>query len=529
MLAELPRVTVHGHSESSASDPGTRADWMALFEELCRVGTDRPMAEVLATIVDTTVSGLRADACSLGLWEPESGEIVICAHADRRRPPEGARFAPGQGVAGWVASTRRPAVISDVASDQRYVILDYPRTSSVLSVPLLWNDDLIGTLTVTSTRKDAFDEDDLRVLGLFATQAASLIVGARRGASDGARAACLELAIGAAPEGIIVCDIDLRLVAFNRAAATALGLRVALGTPAEAWPHPLDLLRSAMNGAVRDGQATSAVALPASTDEASEQAARVTPLLGPDGRSLGAAAIIPGPRGEGLEPAGWSDTALDLAHDLKSPLSSIRGLVTLLMKESGGPITAAQRDLLEHAQAATERLRDTIERILDQTPSRGDETPALQPTALVEVASAVFSRLQGVAASKGVTLESRIPENLPWAQADPFQFARVLENLLDNAVKFSQPGGRVWLDAEATDGWLQCAVSDEGLGIPEWALERIFERHFRAPFTVTEHPGSGLGLAICQRIVEQHGGRIWAESLEGHGATIRFTLPIIAP
>src|SRR6266542_3909017 len=284
MLAELPRVTVHGHSESSASDPGTRADWMALFEELCRVGTDRPMAEVLATIVDTTVSGLRADACSLGLWDPESGEIVICAHADRRRPPEGARFAPGQGVAGWVASTRRPAVISDVASDQRYVILDYPRTSSVLSVPLLWNDDLIGTLTVTSTRKDAFDEDDLRVLGLFATQAA-----------------------------------------------------------------------------------------------------RVTPLLGPDGRSLGAAAIIPGPRGEGLEPAGWSDTALDLAHDLKSPLSSIRGLVTLLMKESGGPITAAQRDLLEHAQAATERLRDTIERILDQTPSRGDETPALQPTALVEV------------------------------------------------------------------------------------------------------------------------------------------------
>lgn len=521
MLAEWPRVTAHGRDTPA---PSPDADWMALLEELCQLSPDRPTAELLATIVDTTVVGLGADACSLGLWDPDRNEIVTSAHADRVRPPEGARFALGEGVAGQVASTRRAVVIGDAARDSRYVSLEYPRTNSVLSVPMIRDDDLVGTLTVTNVRVNAFDEADLRVLRLFATQSASLVLGSRRVASDGGRAAALELAIDAADQGIVVCDQRLKLVAANSVARSELRLRVDSASP-ELWPAPTDILRSALERAIRD-QSRQLVRLPMPTAGDGERTAQVTPLQAPDGRVLGAVAVIRRPRSAGgdVEPA--SGTTEDLAHDLKSPLNSVRGLMALvLMDEVGQSLTPTQRDLLEHAQMAGERLQATIERLVDPPKWGRDERPALQPTAFTEVVAAVIARLQGMAADRGVTIDNAVGDDVPRVQADPFQLARVLENLVDNATKFTPAGGVVRLEVVPRSDRLQCSVRDTGVGIPSWALERVFERQFQVPGSQTAG-GSGLGLAICRRIIEQHGGRIWAESVEGRGTTISFTLPL---
>ena len=118
------------------------------------------------------------------------------------------------------------------------------------------------------------------------------------------------------------------------------------------------------------------------------------------------------------------------------------------------------------------------------------------------------------------------PTGLPLARADRDRVNQVLDNLIGNAIKFSPNGGCVTVRLSATDGMVQVSVSDSGIGIPADQLDRIFERFYQVDGSATrKFGGAGLGLTIVKRIVEAHGGRIWAESQVGHGSTFSFTLP----
>ena len=124
-----------------------------------------------------------------------------------------------------------------------------------------------------------------------------------------------------------------------------------------------------------------------------------------------------------------------------------------------------------------------------------------------------------------LSLDVRVDDGLPHIRADKNRLEQVLVNLIHNSVKFTKPGGRITLGAEAVPGGVRCAVQDTGVGIPSESLSRIFERFYRVDSSRTGS-GTGLGLSISRHIVEAHDGKIWAESEEGRGSVFYFEIPI---
>ena len=125
----------------------------------------------------------------------------------------------------------------------------------------------------------------------------------------------------------------------------------------------------------------------------------------------------------------------------------------------------------------------------------------------------------------GLSIRVDCPDALPKVNADAPRVEQVLVNLIHNAVKFTRPGGDIVLLAEAGQGVVRFGVKDSGVGIPAADVPRIFERFYRVDKS-RAGGGTGLGLSISKHLIESHGGKIWAESIEGEGSTFYFTLPI---
>jgi signal transduction histidine kinase len=221
-----------------------------------------------------------------------------------------------------------------------------------------------------------------------------------------------------------------------------------------------------------------------------------------------------------------SDLTNMMVHDLRSPLSSVISSFDLIFRGVIGAITPQQRDVLTIAHASTQKLLNMINLLLDINRLEAGRMPMeLAPLQVDElVASALGSQLVQ-AASKGLRLE---PLLVPGARvhADRELVLRVLQNLLDNALKFSPQGGLVQLVVALEPGTprlLRFSVRDAGIGIPQTDQEKIFAKFGQSGNRRSS--GSGLGLTFCKLVVESHGGRIWVESSPGRGSCFCFTLP----
>ncbi len=213
-----------------------------------------------------------------------------------------------------------------------------------------------------------------------------------------------------------------------------------------------------------------------------------------------------------------------VSHQLKTPLTSIRMAIHLLLDEKTGMLTSKQEDLLVAAREEADRLHTIVGELLDigrigSGKARMDLAP-LSPQKVVLEGSEPY---RGAARGQGVTLAVDVPEDLPEVWADPTRITHVFANLLSNALKYTPPGGRISLSAQAAAEVVQFKISDTGIGIPDRYLPRIFEQFFRVP-DQGSGTGAGLGLAIVKEIVEAHGGTVGVESREGAGSTVLFSL-----
>ena len=216
-----------------------------------------------------------------------------------------------------------------------------------------------------------------------------------------------------------------------------------------------------------------------------------------------------------------------VSHELRTPLTSIRSFSEILFDNPSLDQRERTR-YLEIIIKESERLTRLINDILDlakmQAGRQDWKMVDLAPAAVIEDALTATS---GLLAERQVELEIDVAEPLPALHVDRDRLFQVIVNLLSNAVKFSdEAGARVAISARASRGGIEVGVSDNGPGIPEEARERIFEKFQQASESPSDKPaGSGLGLAICRQIIEHFGGRIWAESRPGQGATLAFWLP----
>jgi signal transduction histidine kinase len=213
-----------------------------------------------------------------------------------------------------------------------------------------------------------------------------------------------------------------------------------------------------------------------------------------------------------------------VSHQLKTPLTSIRMAVHLLLGESVGTLNEKQVELAMAARDDADRLDRIVEDLLDLSRIESGRSPmefrAVPPSLLVASASEPF---RAAARDRGVALVLSAPGTLPEAWVDPARISHVFDNLLTNALRHTPAGGRVTVSAEAEADHVRFRVSDTGTGIPREYLPRLFEPFFRVPGQA-EETGIGLGLSIVREIVEAHGGAVRAESREGEGSVFLFTV-----
>jgi signal transduction histidine kinase len=213
-----------------------------------------------------------------------------------------------------------------------------------------------------------------------------------------------------------------------------------------------------------------------------------------------------------------------VSHELRTPLTSLRGFAELMLEREFEPEKRKKFLGIVHKEAV--RLSELINDFLDlQRIESGRQTYQFGPVNLVQLVEETVALFRG--GNLTHQLDIQRPGQLPEVLADADRIRQVLSNLVSNAVKFSPAGGLVRITMRQGDGVVEASISDQGIGIPAAAQEKLFQKFFRADNTETRKiGGTGLGLALVKQIIEAHSGRVWVQSVYGEGSTFSFTLPV---
>ena len=212
------------------------------------------------------------------------------------------------------------------------------------------------------------------------------------------------------------------------------------------------------------------------------------------------------------------------SHELKTPLTAIKANIDFILSEKEEKVPEHLKSYLLTIQRNTNRIHGTMDQMLDLTRLRsGRLLLSREPILLSEVVSGYINEVKPV--DKHLSIQVDIPKNL-YVYADRNRLHDIFVNILFNAFKFTLDGGQITITASQKDSFILHEIQDTGIGIPEDKIEKIFEEFYQVQGG--KHGGTGLGLAITKRLVEEHGGKIWAKSRLGEGSTFYFTIPIPA-
>jgi two-component system, NtrC family, sensor histidine kinase KinB len=215
-----------------------------------------------------------------------------------------------------------------------------------------------------------------------------------------------------------------------------------------------------------------------------------------------------------------------VSHELKTPLTSVRMGLHLLLEERIGSLTRKQTEILLAARDDSERLLRIINDLLDLARLESNEArqvfETVSPESLIKTA---IDRCEPLAESRGFKLKAKAQSGFPLVNVDPRQIHHVFSNLISNAAKHSKFGDTIVVAAEPMKGFVRFSVADNGPGIPKELQGKLFERFFRLPGSDRE--GVGLGLAITREIVTAHGGSVGLNSSPGQGSEFYFDLPVV--
>ena len=218
------------------------------------------------------------------------------------------------------------------------------------------------------------------------------------------------------------------------------------------------------------------------------------------------------------------DFVSNLSHELRTPLASLKALAETLQEGALEDPPAAHR-FIGQIQIEVDALTQMANELLELSKiESGRFSLDRSPVAACDLLRSAALRMQVQAERAGISLRVECRDDLQSVEVDSQRLEQVLVNLIHNSVKFTRAGGEVALFAEPVPGAVRFAVRDTGVGIPADEVSRIFERFYRVDKSRTGS-GTGLGLSIAKHIVEAHGGKIWAESIEGQGSTVYFSIP----
>lgn len=223
------------------------------------------------------------------------------------------------------------------------------------------------------------------------------------------------------------------------------------------------------------------------------------------------------------------DFVATLTHDLKTPILAANRAVKLLIEGDFGQVSEAQASILETIFQSNESMYKMVQTLLDvYRYDSGAKRLKLGLHDLAALALRLVNELEPLARAKGVRLEARLPQEHADVSCDEEEIRRVLQNLVDNSLKFTPPGGTITVMMSQSAGETTLSVADSGKGIREEDMPKLFQRFWQAASSGRYYASTGLGLYLCRKIIELHGGRIWCESQPGRGSTFSFSIPSAA-
>jgi two-component system phosphate regulon sensor histidine kinase PhoR len=336
-------------------------------------------------------------------------------------------------------------------------------------------------------------------------------------------------------EGVAVIDAGEHLAYCNGAFAEIAGMQAAQaeGRPileVIREPQIVELVRRAIRGEEdlrgeiqAGGHRRRVFALAVSPVSSSRREAEKTAMAGRMGAVVVLHEITELRRLEQVR----KDFVANVSHELKTPLTSIQGFAETLL---GGALDDPENsrrfvEIIRNHALRLSRLTDDLLKL--SRIEAGKLDLELQPVSLAHVIEATVEATRSRAEAGGLSIAVDCPPGLPRVQADSSLLREVLQNLLDNAVQYTPPGGRIEIRAEREGDFVAVSVADTGIGIPQAEQQRIFERFYRVdPARSRELGSTGLGLAIVKHIVEAHGGSVGVESVVGRGSKFTFRVPL---
>jgi two-component system sensor histidine kinase KdpD len=216
-----------------------------------------------------------------------------------------------------------------------------------------------------------------------------------------------------------------------------------------------------------------------------------------------------------------------VSHDLRTPLSTITGVLSSILEDGDRLSPDVSRELMENARDQADRLNRFVGKLLDMTRlEAGAVILKKEPCDVQDLVGCSIGAMEQQLADRPLVVT--LAPDLPLVEMDLSLINQVLINLLDNAVKYSPAGSSIEISAWCSEGNLQLRVADQGAGVPPDEVERIFDKFYRVPVPEGVR-GTGLGLSICSAIVDAHNGSIHAENRDGSGLAVTFALPLMLP
>ncbi len=213
-----------------------------------------------------------------------------------------------------------------------------------------------------------------------------------------------------------------------------------------------------------------------------------------------------------------------VAHDLKTPISAVKGFIELL--QHSGPLTERQMHFSERALHGLKRMELLIVNLLDFARLEANAPLDMSACDMGAIITDVIEMMESSGGQRGISIEADIAADLQPIVGDARLLSQLVNNLLSNAMKYNVDDGKIWVNARNEQAFIRVDIRDSGIGIPADEIPHVFERFFRVKSESSHRvEGSGLGLAIVYAIVQRHDGHIWVESKPGEGSTFSFTLP----
>ena len=511
----------------------------ALYELSERISTAGTLKEALDSVLEIVRDVVWYDESFISTVDYERSVMIVqaCRGMEDGRL-RGAEFALSEdSLSSWAIRERKALVSPDIRKDPRFRSAGAHVSSgvvrSLMAIPLIVHDEVVGVLNVHGYAPGLYTEANVRTLSVIASQAAALY---KELEALSALASYTDNILGSVAAGVLTLDRDSRVLTWNKAAEDIIGI------PAEAavgriFPEVVEEIGVSEADKERIFAAIGKVLETGENFLGYKQEyhpigkepvyvnMNIAQLRDHLGETLGLVIVFEDVTNEIQmedkmrrisELAAIGQLAASIAHELRNPLSSIKGAAQYLINE------------YEDHKAVREFLDIIIDEVNVLNKVTTDFLDFARPTKLnlreTDVNDVVFRTLQLMRidiAKQGVEVEQHLAYDIPRISADDKQLEQVFRNIILNALQAMPSGGTLVLRSEGGENGVEVTVSDTGVGIPEEQQDRIF-----IPFFTTKTKGTGLGLAIVQKIVDNHGGRISARSVVGEGTTFEVFLPI---